>query len=169
MQVTFATAADAEEIAAVKAIGWRSTYAQWVPEAVLAPLTDVAAQATELAAVLVDPANFAILARDDDRLLGFATCLGAGRAEPLLDSFHVLPEARGRGVGAAILRDLAAELARRGTTTLTVEVVEQNTRTRELYKRLGATYVSTEPAAWAPDNVREAHYRWDDLTPLRQA
>jgi GNAT superfamily N-acetyltransferase len=166
MEVTLATVADAHEIAAVKAIGWRSTYAQWVPDDVLAPLTDVTAQAAELAAALSDPADFAVLARDDTRLLGFATCLSADREEPLLDSFHVLPDARGRGVGAAILHQLAAELTRRGATTLTVAVVEQNTRTRELYERLGAIYVKTEPAAWAPDHVREAHYRWDDLAPL---
>jgi GNAT superfamily N-acetyltransferase len=150
----------------VKATGWRTTYAAWTPQAVLAPLLDEASQTAEVADQLGDPANFAVVAREDDRLLGFATCLS--RAEPLLDSFHVLPDARGRGVGAAILRVLADELARRGTSTLVVEVVEQNTRTRALYERLGATYTATEPAAWAPEHVREARYRWDNLETLRQ-
>jgi GNAT superfamily N-acetyltransferase len=150
----------------VKATGWRTTYAAWVPDAVLAPLLDETAQTAELTALLGDPANFAVVAREGDRLLGFATCLG--REEPLLDSFHVLPDARGGGVGAAILRRLADELARRSATALVVEVVEQNTRTRALYERLGATYTATEPAAWAPEHVREAHYRWDDVETLRQ-
>jgi hypothetical protein len=48
-----------------------------------------------------------------------------------------------------------------------VEVVEQNTRTRQLYERLGARYVRTWPAGWAPEHVREAWYRWDDLAALR--
>jgi ribosomal protein S18 acetylase RimI-like enzyme len=150
----------------VKATGWRTTYAAWVPEEVLAPLLDEAAQTAALAAELGDAANFAVVARDDGRIVGFASCLW--RAEPLLDSFHVLPEARGRGVGAAILRLLVDEIARRGATTLGVEVVEQNTRTRALYERLGATYTAIKPAAWAPEHVREAHYRWDDLEALRQ-
>jgi GNAT superfamily N-acetyltransferase len=138
-----------------------------VPDAVLAPLTDARTLVGELVPALEDPANFAMLARDGGNLLGFATCLSSGRAEPLLDSFHVLPEARGRGVGAAILDALATELTRRGATTLTVAVLEPNTRTRELYERLGATYVTTMPAAWAPAHAREAHYRWDDLSGLR--
>ena len=150
----------------MKATGWRTTYAAWVPEEVLAPLLDEAAQTAALAAELGDAANFAVVARDDGRIVGFASCLW--REDPLLDSFHVLPEARGDGIGAAILRLLVDEVARRGATTLAVEVVEQNTRTRALYERLGATYTATEPAAWAPEHVREAHYRWDDLEALRQ-
>lgn len=150
----------------MKATGWRTTYAAWVPEEVLAPLLDEAAQTAALTAELGDAANFAVVARDHGRIVGFASCLW--RADPLLDSFHVLPEARGDGIGAAILRLFVDELARRRATTLVVEVVEQNSRTRALYERLGATYTTTEPAAWAPEHVREAHYRWDDLEALRQ-
>jgi ribosomal protein S18 acetylase RimI-like enzyme len=150
----------------VKATGWRTTYAAWVPEEVLAPLLDESAQSAALVAELGDAANFAVVAREHGRIVGFASCLW--REDPLLDSFHVLPEARGRGVGAALLRRFADELVRRGATALVVEVVEQNTRTRELYERLGATYTTTERAVWAPEHVREAHYRWDDVEALRQ-
>ena len=166
MDVTLATAADAEEIAEVKTTGWRTTYSAWVPKTVLAPFLDMRAQARAAASELAEPPNFAVIARDGDRMLGFASCLLAGRAEPLLDSFHVLPDARGNGVGAALLDRLAREVAVRGATTLVVAVVEENVRTRQLYERLGATYVSLEPAGWAPEHVREAHYRWDDLGAL---
>jgi GNAT superfamily N-acetyltransferase len=150
----------------VKATGWRTTYSAWVPEAVLAPLLDEPAQAAELAVLLGDPSNFAVIAREGGRMVGFASCLW--RAEPLLDSFHVLPEARGEGVGGALLQRLVDEVTRRGASTLVVAVVEQNARTRALYERLGAVYVGTAPADWAPEHVREAHYRWDDLGALRQ-
>ena len=165
MDVTLATAADAGEIAAVKSTGWRTTYSAWVPDAVLAPFLDVGAQADGIAAELRAPPNFAVVAREGCRMLGFATCLLAGRAEPLLDSLHVLPDARGRGVGSALLDRVARELEPR--TTLVVKVVEENVRTRRLYERLGATYVGTAPAGWAPEFVREAQYRWDDLAGLR--
>ena len=166
LEVRLATIDDAGEIAAVKATGWRTTYAAWVPDAVLAPFLDVGAQADAIVAELGEPPNFAVIALDGG-MLGFASCLFAGREEPLLDSFHVLPEARGRGVGSALLERVAREVDRHGARTLVVEVVEQNVRTRRLYERLGARYVATEPAGWAPEYVREVHYRWDDLAALR--
>jgi GNAT superfamily N-acetyltransferase len=167
LEVNLATIDDAGDIAAVKATGWRTTYAAWVPDGVLAPFLDVSAQTRTIAAELGEAPNFAVIARDERRMLGFASCLFAGREEPLLDSFHVLPEARGRGVGSALLERLAGEAAARGAVSLVVEVVEENVRTRRLYKRLGARYVATLPAGWAPEVVREAHYRWDDLAALR--
>ena len=85
----------------------------------------------------------------------------------MLDSLHVAADARGRGVGSAVLARLADELERRGFAGLTVAVVEQNARARALYERLGAVPVTTEPAPWAPRDVNEVHYRWDDLSGLR--
>ena len=167
MRVTLASVADAPEIAEVKVVGWRTTYAAWVPDAVLVTFLDPVAQADAIAAELRAPPNFAVVAREPDLMLGFATCLLAGRDEPLLDSLHVLPEARGRGVGSALLARVASEVEARGARTMVVEVVEQNVRTRELYERLGARYVATEPAGWAPEVVREAWYRWDDLAALK--
>jgi ribosomal protein S18 acetylase RimI-like enzyme len=70
-------------------------------------------------------------------------------------------------VGSALLDLVAREAAARGASTMVVHVVEDNLRTRALYERLGARYVSTEPASWAPAHVREAVYRWDDLAALR--
>jgi ribosomal protein S18 acetylase RimI-like enzyme len=167
MRLALATVADAPEIAEVKVIGWRTTYAAWVPDSVLATFLDVQAQAESLAAELGAPPNFAVVAREADRMLGFATCLLAGRDEPLLDSLHVLPEARGRGVGSALLSRVAYEVEARGARTMVVEVVEENVRTRALYERLGARWVGTGPAGWAPEVVREALYRWDDLAAVK--
>ncbi|HEX5617723.1 MAG TPA: GNAT family N-acetyltransferase [Solirubrobacteraceae bacterium] len=166
LEVSLATIEDAGAIAAVKTTGWRTTYSAWVPDAVLAPFLDVGAQTDAIASELAQPPNFAVIARED-RVLGFATCLFAGRDEPLLDSLHVLPEARGRGVGSALLSRVAVEVEQRGARSLVVEVVKENVRTRRLYERLGARYVGTAPAAWAPEVVREALYRWDDLAGLR--
>jgi ribosomal protein S18 acetylase RimI-like enzyme len=167
VEVTLATIDDAPEIATVKTTGWRTTYSAWVPDAVLAPFLDAGAQTDAIAAELGQTPNFGVIARDGERMLGFATCLFAGRDEPLLDSLHVLPDARGRGVGSALLARVADEVERRGARTMVVEVVEENVRTRRLYERLGARYVTTEPAGWAPEFVREAQYRWDGLAALK--
>jgi ribosomal protein S18 acetylase RimI-like enzyme len=164
-----ATSADAEAIAVVKAEGWRTTYRAWLPPAALAPLLDQRRIAAEIAAALIDDANVAIAARDEDGLIGFALCLAGGHDEPYLDSLHVLPRARGAGIGRAMLGRLGDELTARGHRTMTLTVVEKNHRARRLYERLGAAYVSTDPAPWAPEHVLEAHYRWADLRRLRHA
>jgi ribosomal protein S18 acetylase RimI-like enzyme len=164
-----ATSADAEAIAIVKAEGWRTTYRGWLPPLVLAPLLDERQIAAEIAAVLIDDSNVAIAARAGDGLIGFALCLTGGHDEPYLDSLHVLPGERSAGIGRAMLRRLGDELTARGHRTMTLTVVEQNYRARRLYERLGAAYVSTDPAPWAPEHIREAHYRWEDLQRLRHA
>jgi GNAT superfamily N-acetyltransferase len=163
-----ATSADADEIASVKAEGWRTTYGAWLPEHTLAPLVDERQIAAEIADALTDESNVAIAARSQGRLIGFALCLTRGHDEPYLDSLHVLPDERGAGVGRAMLGRLGDELIEHGHRTMALTVVEQNHRARGLYERLGAAYLSTAPAPWAPEHVREAHYRWDDLQLLRR-
>jgi GNAT superfamily N-acetyltransferase len=167
-ELTVARPGDAEAIAVVKTTGWRSTYAEHLPPPVLEELMDDERVVAELEAALSDERNVAIVARTDGSVVGFAMCMVAGRDDPFLDSMHVLPAERGGGIGSAMLRFLADELARRGHSTLTTTVVEQNTRSRRLYERFGAVHVGTKPASWAPEHAYEAHYRWDDLEPLRE-
>jgi ribosomal protein S18 acetylase RimI-like enzyme len=67
----------------------------------------------------------ALLARDtdDDRFL--------------LDGLFVAPEARGRGIGTALLGAFAAEARARGYRELRLDVVDDNVRARSLYEREG--------------------------------
>ena len=158
---------DASAIASVKAAGWRDTYASWVRPSVLAPFLNEAAVARGTGALLEARENFIAVAEDGaGQVIGFATCLAAGRPEPFLESLHVRAAGRRTGVGTALLHRVAAELRERGYNSLTVTLVTQNVRARHLYERLGATYVTTFPAPWAPDDVSEAHYRWPTLTDL---
>jgi ribosomal protein S18 acetylase RimI-like enzyme len=157
---------DEEAIARVKVAGWESTYSAWASDAVLRPHLDERAQAASIRDVLADGENVTFVALSGNSLIGFALCLVAGRPEPFLDSFHVLAEWRAHGVGALLLRALAAELDARGRRTLALHVVEQNTRARELYERLGARHVGDGPARWAPGEIVEAHFRWPDIEPL---
>ena len=39
---------------------------------------------------------------------------------------------------------------------------------RALYARLGGVFQGLHPAAWAPEAVVEARYRWTDLTALTE-
>ena len=64
---------------------------------------------------------------------------------PYVASLAVDPEYRGRGVGAAVMRECEARLAGRGTITLEVE--EDNIAALNLYKRLGYAVVSRDTKA----------------------
>lgn len=55
----------------------------------------------------------------------------------LIDGIFVAPEARSRGVGAALIEALATEAHRRGYRELRLEVVDANIRARALYERCG--------------------------------
>jgi ribosomal protein S18 acetylase RimI-like enzyme len=83
-----------------------------------------------------------LLAFDDGAVVGIATCFfgfSTFAARPLLNvhDLAVLPAARGRGLGRALL--VAAEdMARaRGCAKLTLEVREDNARARGLYQERG--------------------------------
>lgn len=60
-------------------------------------------------------------------------------AQAQLISMWVAPEARGRGVARALIRELAAWAGSRGCTVVFLFVQEANTPARALYGRLGFT------------------------------
>lgn len=55
----------------------------------------------------------------------------------LMDGLFVAPQARGRGVGTALLDAIAQEARARGYREVRLDVVEENLRARQLYERLG--------------------------------
>lgn len=55
----------------------------------------------------------------------------------LMDGIFVTTEARGLGVGTALLRAIKEEAARRGCTEVRLDVIDSNPRARTLYEREG--------------------------------
>ena len=55
----------------------------------------------------------------------------------LMDGIFVRPEARGRGVGGALLDAVCAEAGRRGLRGVRLDVISDNARARALYERKG--------------------------------
>ena len=88
------------------------------------------------------PTSLVLLAFVDDEPVGIAVCffgLSTFRAAPLLNihDLAVLPQYHGRGVGRALLTAAEDHARRKGCCKLTLEVLDDNTRARELYRRFG--------------------------------
>lgn len=97
-------------------------------------------------------AALVLLARADGEAVGVAVCFvgySTFRARPLLNlhDIAVLPSARGRGVGEALLEGVAARARTLGCCKVTLEVREDNGPARRLYGRAG--FVDSAPAGAA--------------------
>ena len=85
-----------------------------------------------------------LLARIDRAYVGMAICfLGFStfHAKPLINihDFMVLKEFRGQGVGRALLKEIESIARDRDCCKITLEVQENNTSARRLYRRNGFT------------------------------
>jgi GNAT superfamily N-acetyltransferase len=109
---------------------------------------DVRARLTgDLAA---NPQAFSLLARIEGRAVGLANCFmgySTFAAAPLVNihDLAVLPDARGKGVGQALLHGIEAEALKRGACKITLEVLSRNPA-RHLYTREGFGDYQLDPA-----------------------
>jgi ribosomal protein S18 acetylase RimI-like enzyme len=81
----------------------------------------------------------ALIAEADGRALGFVFCnLGErGRQTAHVTDIYVRPEARGRGIGQALLAELVEPAREAGLAHVSLEVLIRNSDARRLYDRLG--------------------------------
>jgi GNAT superfamily N-acetyltransferase len=89
------------------------------------------------------PAAEAVIADDATGPLGFALFFHnfstwAGRRGIYLEDLYVTPEARGRGVGGALLRHIAALAVARGCARFEWSVLDWNADAIAFYRRMGA-------------------------------
>jgi GNAT superfamily N-acetyltransferase len=109
---------------------------------------DVKARLTDDLAA--NPQAFSLLARLDDRAVGLANCFmgySTFAAAPLVNihDLAVRPEARGKGIGQALLQAVEAEALKRGACKITLEVLSGNPA-RHLYAREGYGDYQLDPA-----------------------
>ena len=66
----------------------------------------------------------------------------------LMDGLFVAPDARGRGVGTALLYAIFDEAKKRGYDHIRLDVIDTNPRARALYLRMGFQPVKTMHIGW---------------------
>jgi ribosomal protein S18 acetylase RimI-like enzyme len=98
---------------------------------------------------LVDPRSFLLIAREGERVIGYAVTRvmesgpewrDAWAVPPTmaeLETLVVLPEFRGTGLGTRLLDAVEDELDRQGITEVIVGIVAGNDGARRLYERRG--------------------------------
>ena len=95
----------------------------------------------------IRPVAEVIIASDDDRPVGFAVFFAnystfLGRPGLYLEDLFVRPEARGLGIGRALLEYLARLTVERGWGRLEWRVLDWNEPSIAFYKRIGAQPLS---------------------------
>lgn len=167
-----ATEEDAEIIAAIHAASWRDAYAHILaPEFLNGPI-----EADRLAVWserLRDPSATQIVnvACDETGRVQAFIC-GYCDVDPvwgsLIDNLHVRPEARGRGIGERLFRELAGQLSTKASSFgLHLWVFEANVAGLRFYRRLGGRVVGRDrseiPAAGGKAVLR---VHWPTLAQL---
>jgi ribosomal protein S18 acetylase RimI-like enzyme len=93
------------------------------------------------------------LAYEGDEAIGLAICLvgfSSFRAKPLVNihDIAVSPSARGKGVGRQLLDVIEKDARSLGCCKVTLEVRSDNSRAKELYRRVGFKPSEPETLFW---------------------
>ena len=109
---------------------------------------DKAWSADAVSKMMENPAVFAVVSHERATAEGFAMAWTAAGDSELL-TVAVLPEARRRGLGAALVEAIAASAAVRGAAAMNLEVAEDNAGARALYEKLGFAVSGRRPGYYA--------------------
>lgn len=167
-----ATPADAPALARVQVTSYRTAYAPPKTDGHRPPgfwdgVTEEEQTADWLAWPQEHPDDVLLAAEVGGHVVGYALARvhpyhGAGGEVVAL---HVLPEVRGRGYGAALLRAAAGALQDRGVSSVGLSTLEGNP-VRAWYAALGGREVATLRQEFGGWEVREVVYLWPDVRRL---
>jgi ribosomal-protein-alanine acetyltransferase len=107
-----------------------------------------------MAAELAGPHGHYLAAIDGERLVGYAGLLaprGSGQAD--IQTIAVAADARGHGIGRALVDALLREAADRDAREVFLEVRADNPVARALYASVGFEQIAVRPRYYQPDGV----------------
>ncbi|WMT90740.1 GNAT family N-acetyltransferase [Pelagibacterium sp. H642] len=167
-----ASVADAGGIAAVHVAAWKETYTGLVPEGMLAALS-VEDREARWRRILADPqavGTSVCVACDGERIVGFGSCGGQRDAglrtlgfDAEISALYLLQSHQRQGIGTAMMRRMAAELARRGHAAATLWVLRENHTAQAFYARLGGEVVGEREEVRPEARLMELAYGWRRL------
>jgi ribosomal protein S18 acetylase RimI-like enzyme len=170
LTVRDAVDADLDAVAALRVLGWDDAYRPLIGDEVIRPLLDVARHRLDIERVLSEGTGLLLIAEENRReLVGFSLGHMDGSGEPYLESLHVRPGRRDRGIGVTLLRATAERWLAAGHRTLSLKVIAGNVAAMRFYERYGAEAAGTVVQDWNGKPVESVIYRWLDLTMLPPA
>ena len=109
-------------------------------------------RATMAAEIASEWGRYLIAVDGDGRALGYAGLRAVG-VEGDVQTIAVAEDARGRGIGRALLAELLDEAGRRGVRELFLEVRADNQVARGLYASVGFEEIGVRPRYYQPEDV----------------
>jgi len=168
MKIRNATTTDAAAIAALHAESWRIAYRGMLQDDYLDRKIFPERLALWEERFRTPGANqYVIVAEIDAKVAGFACAYGDEDATwgSFLDNLHVTPEFKRKGVGSALMRDVAQwSLKSWPDCGMYLWVLESNTPAIRFYEKVGGRRAGE--GMWNPPDggeYRKLRYAWDDL------
>ena len=143
MEIRFAGKEDLENIAGLYVRNHKTAYRGLLSDEYLNGLT-VSGALEKWEKHLQDGVSVIWVACERDHFLGFAAAMPDPKTEQAwyLESLHVTENARGIGVGTALIKTAAQYAYDHGYRKMSVCIVRGNDRAGSLYQRLGAEHAS---------------------------
>lgn len=107
-----------------------------------------------------------LIAESRNNILGFA-CVIADQDgyDALLDSLHVIPEEKGKGIGSLLFQSVVEELLSRKKKNLYLWVFNENVPAHNFYKKMHGVPLDTQSCEVGGIAVLETRYVWENLKP----
>jgi L-amino acid N-acyltransferase YncA len=159
-----ATPEDAVGISQVHVVSWQTTYRGIVPAKFLDELS--VQERVPLWRQIVDSGSHLIVAENEGQIVGFIN--GGPIREALenhdaeLYAIYLLAEAQGKGIGTALLIELAKHLKEEGFRSMIVWVLEANNSLR-FYEKTGAIRITAKEIEIGGALLRVVAYAWAKL------
>jgi ribosomal protein S18 acetylase RimI-like enzyme len=173
MSVRRATVDDAEAFERIRVGTWQSTYRGLFPDALLDGMRpNVERRRERLRELAESPAEFCFVAEFAGKVVGFAIGCPERTGDPAykgeVAAIYVLPAHQRKGLGRALIRESARELAAHDMTSLLIWVLRENRIGRDFYERLGGIPRREKPVDMPgiPEGHVEVAYCWDDTSAL---
>lgn len=180
MKIRSATSGDASALGRIMVASWLSAHRDHIPDAAWRKreaewTPDVSARAwarTLIAQANGDAPREVLLVAEDDKAdltaLAYATPAvdDPSGSRAALGALYVSPAHRGKGIGSALVKEVARELADLGFVTLRVEVLTANLPARSFYETMGALEISTGTFDEEGYILDATVYEWPDITAL---
>lgn len=171
MKLRDATAADANLVAHLHIESWRSAYAAILTASYLESPIEADRRRFWRECFASPAGNLKVMiAEDEGQAIGFVCIFGNADARwgTLIDNLHVLPQAKGRGVGRYLIRAAARWSAENHPDVgLHLWVYEDNAPARAFYERMGGQMVGRLAQPSPDGNVHvDLCYSWPDTALL---